>query len=205
MRVGRGGGLGRGLSLGLGLGVALGTLACEDSASKAAVAPASRVVAVAAKSEEDASDFCDVLAPAASAPRFTYPPLDTKAPKPSGRWRWVNVWASWCAPCAEELPLITRFQAQLLARGKPVDVVYLSVDSSPEAAAEFAKSHTEVQGSLRLSDFNALQRWLTSVGLDAGATLPVHLFIDPEGKVRCARTGALRDTDLRHLELLLPG
>ncbi len=178
----------------------------EDAGAKSAPQPNSRVVAVAAPKEKtDASEFCDVLSAADKAKGFSYPTLDTDPPKATGHWRWVNLWASWCAPCAEELPLITRFQEQLAKRGHTLDVVYISVDSSAEAADGFKASHPELKDSVRLKDFSALQAWLESVGLDAGATLPVHFFVDPAGKVRCARTGALRETDLSLVERVVSG
>jgi thiol-disulfide isomerase/thioredoxin len=39
-------------------------------------------------------------------------------------------WASWCAPCAEELPLVAALQASWQADGLAVRVVALSVDDS---------------------------------------------------------------------------
>ena len=186
----------------------LGT-ACDDapSASAPAAEATGRVVAVAApKDQASESDLCDVLKPAESAPSFSYPPLDQAAATPAqGTWRWINVWASWCRPCVEEMPLITRLRNDLDKGGAKIDLVYVSVDQTPEAMAGFQSTHPEAKGSLRLSDLKTLEGWLTSVGLDAGATLPIHLFVDPNGKVRCARTGAVRETDLPLLKKLVSG
>lgn len=179
-------------------------LGCDEGNTTAAPAPEGRVVAVAApKNEASESEFCDVLKPAESAPSFSYPPLEAEAPPAAASWRWVNVWASWCGPCVEEMPLITRMQKDLDAAGAKVDLVLLSVDQTPEAMTGFQASHPEAKGSLRLSDYKALEGWLTSVGLDAGATLPIHLFVDPNGKVRCARTGAVRESDLAFLKKIV--
>jgi thiol-disulfide isomerase/thioredoxin len=115
----------------------------------------------------------------------------------------VNVWASWCAPCVEELPVLGKLRSDLEAKGKKLELVLLSVDGELEAMKKFQAEHPEASGSLRLSQMGALQGWLTSMGLDAGATLPVHFFVDPRGKVRCARTGAVKDTDLGLIEQLL--
>ncbi len=188
---------------------ALVSVACDDGPSThvSGAEPAGRVVAVAAaKNQASESDLCDVLKPADSAPTFAYPALDQAAATPApASWRWINVWASWCGPCVEEMPLITRMRGDLNSAGAKVDLVYVSVDQTPGAMAGFQATHPEAKGSLRLSDFKTLEAWLTSVGLDAGATLPIHLFVDPNGKVRCARTGALRATDLPLIKKLVSG
>lgn len=51
----------------------------------------------------------------------------------------LNVWASWCAPCKEEMPTLAKLQAAYAAQ--PVKVVTLSVDNDnalPKAQAMIA-------------------------------------------------------------------
>jgi thiol-disulfide isomerase/thioredoxin len=182
--------------------LALAAGGCDESAKGAPVP--GRVVAVSqAKQQANESELCDVLKPAASAPSFAYPALRAAAPAPGGGYRWINVWATWCPPCIEELPLLGRFRDQLREAGAKLDLVLLSVDQSPEVVAKFAAQHPEVQGSLQIKDSAGLEPWLSKVGLDSGATLPIHLFVDPAGKVRCARTGALRESDLPAVKKLV--
>jgi thiol-disulfide isomerase/thioredoxin len=179
-------------------------LACDDKAGSSAVP--GRVVAVQAAKVDDAAAFCDVQRPAASAPSFTLPALDEADPKlGTGRPRWVNVWATWCPPCVEELGLMAQLSARQKAAGKPVDLTLLSVDVSREVIDTFAALHPEAKGSLRVHDPQAVEAWLPSVGLDTGATLPIHLFVDGAGRVRCARTGGIRDSDLPRVQKLLEG
>ena len=44
----------------------------------------------------------------------------------------VNVWASWCVPCADEAPLLLR-----LAADKRVRIVGINYKDTPENAAKF--------------------------------------------------------------------
>jgi thiol-disulfide isomerase/thioredoxin len=181
---------------------AAATLACDEG-PKGALQPG-RVVAVSqAKQQINESELCDVLKPADRAPSFAYPALRTAPKPPGGGHRWINVWATWCPPCIEELPLLGRFRDSLRKAGADVELVLLSVDQTPEAVEKFAAQHPEVRGSLQIKDSTGLEPWLGKVGLDSGATLPIHLFVDPRGKVRCARTGALRESDLGAVKKLL--
>jgi thiol-disulfide isomerase/thioredoxin len=178
--------------------------ACDEAKS---APPPSRVVAVSqAKKQSDAHELCDVLKIPEQAPSFVYPSLLGEEPKTAARgWRWINVWATWCPPCTEELPLITRLRDTLKKEGLAVELSLISVDQGPEAVSAFAAKHPEVVGSLQVKDTAALEAWLPKVGLDSGATLPIHLFMDPQNRVRCARTGALKESDLGMLRKLLSG
>jgi hypothetical protein len=56
---------------------------------------------------------------------------------------------------------------------------------------------------LRLKDDKKLEAWLLSIGLDRGATLPVHVFVRNDGRIACVRTGAIKQTDLPAITALL--
>lgn len=191
-----------GLVLGLGL---LAGAGCDQSAS---TAPApSRVVAVAqSKAQLSESELCDVLKPGPGAPSFVYPELlGGQPPSQKPGYRWINVWATWCPPCTEELPLLARFRDALQKEGVAVELSLLSVDHDADLLSKFAEKHPEVRSTLQVKDAAALTEWLPKVGLDSGATLPIHLFVDAQNKVRCARTGALRESDLPLVKKLLSG
>ena len=168
-------------------------MGCDEPATTEA--PPSRVIAVGTDEEApDLDAFCEtrpnreISLPELTRDCTTWPPENNA-------WRWINIWATWCAPCVEELPMIREWTDRLASDGVDVELLLLSADQSDEAIEQFAREHTEAQGSHRVSDTEALPAWVASAGLDEGAPLPIHLFVDSDRRVRCARTGALRDRD----------
>lgn len=179
--------------VGLGLG-------CKEGDSKSA--PTSgRVNAVRATGPEKRADpaaFCDVWH-ARTGPALTLPELaEPVAPAPKSSWRWVNLWATWCEPCVEELPRLRAWTAKL-----GVELVLVSVDEDAAAVAAFADKHGSVAGSGRIADPEAVQPWLVSVGLDQGAPLPIHVLVDPAGAIRCLRAGAVAERDYASVAALV--
>lgn len=188
-------------SLTFALGVAL-CLGCRDEPATHA-APPSRVNAVmAAPPRRDAVEsFCDVRALAGQGRAFALPALAEGTPAATRGWRWINVWATWCRPCIEELPLLHRWRSRLATDG--ITLEFLSIDAAPEDVATFRASHPGTPSSLRIRAPNLLPAWLSSVGLDSGASVPVQVFVDPAGRVRCVRSGLVTEADYETIRQLV--
>lgn len=186
--------------------VACTTLGCEDSAEgdAPAAAPEGRVNAVmASKKTQTFADLCDV-APDKSAPKpFAWPALSTAAHGGGGTYRWVNVWATWCKPCIEELPMLTRVFGSWRAEGQAVELSLLSVDADPNAAQEFVAKHPGTPSTLQMSDPSQSATWLSSLGLPSGAAIPVHLVVDAQNNLVCARSGGISEEDLQRFRGVL--
>lgn len=91
-----------------------------------------------------------------------------------GRFVLLNVWASWCAPCREEMPSLQRL-AGVLGKNAPV-VALLSIDKSPAAAEEFLRQINVTElASFRDPDLSTSRQ----LGV-RGA--PTTLLIDPLGQ-----------------------
>jgi thiol-disulfide isomerase/thioredoxin len=61
-----------------------------------------------------------------------------------GRYVLLNVWATWCAPCREEMPALARLQAKL--GGPQFEVLALSIDSGGAQAVKQFFAEVGVQG-----------------------------------------------------------
>ena len=85
-----------------------------------------------------AASFASKLSTAAvgsASPDYTFYDSEGKAMKLAdlkGKVVVMNIWATWCAPCVTEMPTLAKLQAAY--KGKPVEVVTVSIDSESSAA-----------------------------------------------------------------------
>ena len=87
--------------------------------------------------------------------------------------------------------MLERWRQRLHKDNKAVDLIFLSVDENPDEVATFVAKQPLAKGGPRVKSTAALERWLLQIGLNASAAIPIHVFVDPAGKSRCVRTGAL--------------
>jgi thiol-disulfide isomerase/thioredoxin len=93
-------------------------------------------------------------------------------PNFGGKLLILNFWASWCGPCVEETPSLSRF-AQDYA-GKGVVVLGVSVDKDPVAYRKFLQRYTP--GFLTARDLKVHEDYGTYI-------YPETYIIDSKGKV----------------------
>lgn len=99
----------------------------------------------------------------------------------------VNYWASWCAPCLDELPLLSAFAARQGTNG--VKVIAVALDDR-DAAATFLRQHPLGFPSLveAPGDRDSSVRLGNSRGV-----LPFTVLIGADGRLRKRQSGAFRD------------
>jgi hypothetical protein len=71
----------------------------------------------------------------------------------------------------------------------------LSVDAEDAEVGAFEAKHGKVQGGVQIKDAATLPQWLASIGLDENSALPIHLFVDESGEIRCVRMGGMSEKD----------
>src|SRR3954471_7440712 len=87
----------------------------------------------------------------------------------------LNIWATWCAPCREEMPALDRLQAEL--GGPAFQVVALSVDQQGASIARQFYGEVGIKALPLYVDPSAKAGFV----LDA-AGLPASLLVDRAGR-----------------------
>ena len=125
---------------------------------------------------------------AAVAPAPSTPFLDA-AGKPhtlaefKGKAVIVNLWATWCAPCVQEMPTLAKLSQA--SAGQPVAVVPISLDS----ADDVANAQGFIAKRAPLPFYSDTKYSLPFAFKPSVASLPTTLLIDPAGNVRARLSG----------------
>jgi thiol-disulfide isomerase/thioredoxin len=100
----------------------------------------------------------------------------------------LNFWASWCAPCVNELPVLN----DLSGRAGVDDLVVLGVNykESADAVNRFAHDHPFQYPILRDKSGVAFKAWTSGV-------MPTTILIDRAGQARWRIVGELAPDDPR--------
>lgn len=112
----------------------------------------------------------------------------------------INFWATWCGPCREELPMLTRLDEEYGA--KKIRFVAVSADEwkNRAAVAEFVTAHHLNMEIWLGANVDMLER------ANLGNELPATLILDQQGDVVTRILGEAREEDIRKpLDWLLGG
>jgi thiol-disulfide isomerase/thioredoxin len=116
--------------------------------------------------------------------------LKTLINERKGKILFLNIWATWCAPCVEEFPdLIKLSQAY---GGSEVEVVGISADYPDEVESKILPFIRKQRVPFRIfvAKFDHQEDFITSVNPSWSGALPATLVYDAQGKQRYFSIGA---------------
>lgn len=106
----------------------------------------------------------------------------------AGRPIVLNLWASWCAPCRREMPVLEQAQAQY----PRVAIVLLNQGESAQQAQAFLEREGLSLENVLLDPMSTTLKAVGSRGL------PTTLFFDAQGRLVDSHLGELSMASLRH-------
>ncbi len=107
-----------------------------------------------------------------------------------GRVLVCNFWATWCAPCREEIPMLMAVRAKYAASG--LEIVGIAIDN-PAKVRQFAASF-KISYPILLAEGDGLDL-MRRLGNSVGG-LPYTVVADRQGGIAHRKLGALRQDDL---------
>jgi thiol-disulfide isomerase/thioredoxin len=125
-----------------------------------------------------------------------------------GRVVVLHVWASWCAPCLDELPLMGQLAREL--RGKGVELVSVALDDPTSAAARrVGQLISERAGSAldnQIVKVDDPDTFIAGIDPKWEGTIPAVFFYDRQGTLRRGLTGDITREEIEKYarELLTP-
>jgi thiol-disulfide isomerase/thioredoxin len=121
----------------------------------------------------------------------------------AGSWLWVNFWAAWCAPCKEEIPRLVGWERELTQAGRRFRLAFVSLDDDERQLRQFLEGQPALRATYWLKEGKERDEWMKAATLDSDPELPIHLLVDPRGRIRCKVQGAVEDADFADLSRLL--
>lgn len=123
--------------------------------------------------------------------------LRTLAKNDTDKYRLVNVWATWCGPCVEELPYFVEMNR--MYRKRPFELITVSADA-PEQRDDALEQLKELHVSSRNYLFDSDDPYaLEALDSKWPGPLPHTVFIAPGGKVVFRKNGPIDPAELKRV------
>ena len=115
----------------------------------------------------------------------------------AGKHTLLNFWATWCAPCRREIPLLKAFQDEQAQNG--IEVIGIAVDYPDEVSAYAAEA--EFNYPVLVGQENAMAVAETSGVEFIG--MPFTMIVAADGELLNVHIGEIVDADLEHIVRVL--
>lgn len=132
----------------------------------------------------------------ATAVLFQHSLPDTQdKPQPLSQWQGktllVNFWATWCAPCVEEMPELVALQNE--AAPKNIQIIGIGIDSATNIK-DFSQKHN-ITYPLYVAGASGTEL-ARQFGNQAGG-LPFTVLVSPSGEIQKTYLGRLKMDELK--------
>lgn len=110
----------------------------------------------------------------------------------------INFWATWCAPCIKEMPLLEKLNLE----NKNVKVLLVSMDfdlDRNQAKVTSFVTRKKLQSEVVIMDEPDPSSWIDKVDKEWTGALPATLVINPVNGKRKLIQGELKNDDLEKL------
>ena len=126
------------------------------------------------------------------SPLFTYENFkggNTSLADFKGKYVYIDVWATWCGPCRQEIPFLQKVEEKY--HGKNIEFISISIDKAKNHEKWKKMVQDKSLGGVQLfADKDWSSAFILAYGIDS---IPRFILIGPDGKV--INADALRPSD----------
>ena len=110
-----------------------------------------------------------------------------------GKYVYLDIWATWCAPCKAEIPFLKQLEKDF--HGRNIEFISISVDKK-QAYDKWRKmvEEEELTGVQLYADNDFQSDFIQAYGINA---IPRFILIDPEGNIVSANEKRPSDPGIR--------
>ena len=134
------------------------------------------------------------------SPAFTYENVKgvtTSLADLKGKYVYIDIWATWCAPCRAEIPDLKKLQEKF--KGKKIEFVSISIDKQKDIQKwKDLVAKEKLQGVQLIADADWKSDFITAYGINS---IPRFILLGPDGNV--INADAPRPSEAETEELLL--
>lgn len=112
----------------------------------------------------------------------------TKLSSFAGRPLMVNFWATWCAPCRREIPLLNKIRAERQAQN--AEIVGIAVDFH-DKVLEYTRE-TRIDYPLLIGEEDGLA---AAEAFGMGMAFPFSIFVDNQNRILTVKIGELHEDE----------
>lgn len=113
-----------------------------------------------------------------------------------GRSTLINIWATWCIPCAKEMPELEKIRRRLAARG--IDIIGINVDTETKVNIKKYVAEKRVTYSILIGGIPAIENLYATDEL----TVPLSILVDEKGIVKDLIPGWSAETQRKFAVML---